>query len=476
VVHTRRNLSALPAWDPIIVWYAKGIAEMQSRDPDDPRSWDWQAAVHGSDTTTQFLNQCQHGSWYFAPWHRGYLAAFEAIVRNAITGLGGPASWALPYWDMSKPAWRLIRSEFRAQKLPDGSDNPLYVPQRRPGWKTGDVGIAAWGVALDSILLEPFFAGSGGGGSTGFGGPVTGFFHGPGAGGALEAGIHNYVHSRVSGFMGDFNTAGLDPLFWLHHCNIDRLWEVWRKRDPAHKDPAQTSWKSGPTTKKFKVYGATGAVWTFTPQQLVDTKAPQLDYVYEDVSDPLAGAAMPPHLTGFLAARARAPRGRLGITAGGGRPMLQVLGASARKVRLTAGRKSASISVKRPKRPAGMKSFAAGAGKKGPERILLNLENITGVDPGQTYRVFVNLPDDGDPDTDEHHLVGTVSLFGVNTASDPDGEHAGNGLSYVFDITPFAADLKDDEAKDIKVDFVADDGERDDDATVGRISIVRETP
>jgi len=52
-----------------------------------------------------FWNQCQHGSWYFLPWHRAYLAAFEAIVLDAIVKKGGPSDWALPYWnyDPTKP-------------------------------------------------------------------------------------------------------------------------------------------------------------------------------------------------------------------------------------------------------------------------------------------------------------------------------------------------------------------------------------
>ena len=36
-------------------------------------------------------------------------------------------------------------------------------------------------------------------------------------------------NSNLPGLMSDPDTAGLDPIFWLHHANIDRLWEVWRQ-------------------------------------------------------------------------------------------------------------------------------------------------------------------------------------------------------------------------------------------------------
>src|SRR5256885_10879756 len=49
--------------------------------------------------TEEMWDQCQHGTWYFLPWHRGYLAAFEAIVAKTVKELGGPADWALPYWN-----------------------------------------------------------------------------------------------------------------------------------------------------------------------------------------------------------------------------------------------------------------------------------------------------------------------------------------------------------------------------------------
>jgi tyrosinase len=488
----RKNLWTLPDWDPILIWYARAVTKMQGRALDNPTSWRWQAAVHGfrsgllqpgdappsAAALGVYWSQCQHGSWFFLPWHRGYLAAFEAIVRAAVVDLGGPADWALPYWDCGQVAWQRLRPEFCTPHLPDGTANALYVTQRRAGFETGNIGIDPRGVDLGGMLLDPLFGGSGSGGATGFGGPQTDFFHGPGAGGGLEGGIHNYIHGRVGGgggFMSSFEEAGLDPLFWLHHCNVDRIWEVWRGRDPSHKDPIQSDWRAGPRTRKFKLYLADASVWTFTSAQMVDTTAVLKGYTYEDVSDPLRGAAPPAHLRAFAAPRASGGTALVGTR----RTRTQVLGASTPGVTLGAGRQSATISIERP-RPTGRRMGLTGVGgPTGPERILLNLENITGVDRGQAYRVYVNLPDDGVAETEERHFVGMMSLFGIDAASQADGEHAGNGLSYVFDITTLAAARPGDTktADEITVDFISDDDQaRAEAAHVGRISIVRETP
>ena len=109
-----------------LYWYAVGVREMQQRQLDDPCSWWFFAAIHGEyisagtfpgwghlpappPTPTaplptlavqkKYWDQCQHQSWYFPPWHRGYLFALEAQIRFAIRRQGGPANWALPYWN-----------------------------------------------------------------------------------------------------------------------------------------------------------------------------------------------------------------------------------------------------------------------------------------------------------------------------------------------------------------------------------------
>jgi tyrosinase len=78
--------------------------------------------------------------------------------------------------------------------------------------------------------------------------------------------------------MGGFTTAPLDPIFWLHHCNIDRLWKVWL-RDAAHVNPATADWL---TSVSFSFHDATGATVSMTPSQVLDTRPQPLDYIYDD--------------------------------------------------------------------------------------------------------------------------------------------------------------------------------------------------
>jgi tyrosinase len=43
-------------------------------------------------------------------------------------------------------------------------------------------------------------------------------------------GLHNRVHVWVGGDMGPA-TSPNDPVFYLNHCNVDRLWEAWLTRN-----------------------------------------------------------------------------------------------------------------------------------------------------------------------------------------------------------------------------------------------------
>ena len=40
--------------------------------------------------------------------------------------------------------------------------------------------------------------------------------------------FHDEVHVWVGGDMRDISVAAFDPVFWVHHCMIDRIWYLWQ--------------------------------------------------------------------------------------------------------------------------------------------------------------------------------------------------------------------------------------------------------
>src|SRR5207245_1593357 len=57
----------------------------------------------------------------------------------------------------------------------------------------------------------------------------------------LEYDLHNLVHRYVGGDMA-LAASPNDPVFWLHHCNLDRLWSIWehttgKTYEPDHDGP-----------------------------------------------------------------------------------------------------------------------------------------------------------------------------------------------------------------------------------------------
>lgn len=468
------ELEAEQPWHPITRAYAGAIRVMQRRPPGDFTSWAYQAAIHGTDENPDdWRNQCQHNSWFFLPWHRMYLYWFEEIVRAAVQELDDidddtKAAWALPYWnyDRGTPTNTLPQS-FRDQLTPEGEPNPLFVAQRSRainlggGLPDGPFGITSPAGAL----AEPQFAGPPDTGvAAGFGGPQTGWHHFDESGfatpGAAEQTPHNAIHGAVGGrggFMSGFDTAPLDPVFWLHHCNVDRLWAVWMKQ-PGRTNPTEPGWAG----EVFHFHDAAGTDVTQTSDRVVDTVA-DLGYTYADITPPVSDQE------GFAVTPSAEPPGRPS----------ELVGATDFPIELTGDPVAASMALSAP-------SAAFRAGPAEPQRVYLNVEGIQGEqNPGVSYAVFVNMPDDEEATVDEH-FVGHVSFFGIEKASGPDSEHPG-GLRYAFDISRLYRRLKARDAWDeanLKVSFrpvrvqmpedaaFADVGpEPEPPVTVGRVSV-----
>jgi hypothetical protein len=57
--------------------------------------------------------------------------------------------------------------------------------------------------------------------------------------------LHNRVHPWVGGPDGDMTSVPIavnDPVFFLHHCNIDRIWATWQTKNPNELSPSTSTY------------------------------------------------------------------------------------------------------------------------------------------------------------------------------------------------------------------------------------------
>lgn len=473
-------------------WYARAVGKMMSRKLDDPASWWFFAAIHGEyvdpdvdwyvtppafpdwqfinsppsvptsplpakGTRELFWNQCQHGSWYFLPWHRGYLLALEWQLRADIEDLGGPSDWALPYWDYFNGDQAAMPPAF-AERMLEGAPNPLYVAKRygsdgnvyipTPAWEESHPAgnPAPYGPVTDECLNNDLYTGSNPRTPLpGFGGPVTEFAHSGGPPGNIEGNPHNLVHVYVGGLiseidyglMSDPGTAALDPIFYLHHANIDRMWASWNAHGNAN--PTSTDWLNGPL-RPFVMPTPKGEPWYYSPMQVANVN--ELRYSYQEVGTIRPG----PHPLEIRLARLGAlntpPQmqgGRAKVTVS--RPP-ELLGASTGTIVVEgAGSRPVSVTVDANVRRKVATSMALVSAAGLPDRTYLKLDDVRGTFDATLLGVHVNLIDASRADERRATFAGQVALFGLRRASMPDGQHGGGGLSFILDITHLVDDM-----------------------------------
>jgi len=254
----RRDIGTLSATDTILTSYAAAVSAMQqldTTDPTNPLGWRYQAAIHGTNApmTTPgeqaAWNTCQHNTEFFLSWHRMYLYYFERIIRK----MSGDASWALPFWNYESAAERALPKAFWT---PAADSNPLYVSDRIPSWNDGTASL--WDSAVSTSIA--------------FGDIDFGSFYSP-----LEYNPHDTVHVAIGGLMGVIQTSAQDPIFFLHHCNIDRLWNAWLAQKGGRQDPYNDStW----TTTAFTFFDENKKQVSITGCDILRAQE-QLGYVYE---------------------------------------------------------------------------------------------------------------------------------------------------------------------------------------------------
>lgn len=237
--------------------------------------WAWGDCTH---------NKSENASLNFLFWHRMYIWYLEKIVRD----LSGKQDFALPYWNYgSTDASNNIMAE--AIRYKDGS---LFEPARWSILNAGQVipseQVLQIQQSLEELKTNPTF-----GGSAGFSKSLEiaphGFMHDL-IGGEYAEPAETYYNSiyqtNMSGLMANVPSAGFDPVFWLHHSMIDRIWESWDLSSygqrPSLEDLKKYAWP-------YEFIAPNGDKITYTVEEMYNTVF-NLDYKYDSL---LYGSSTP---------------------------------------------------------------------------------------------------------------------------------------------------------------------------------------
>jgi tyrosinase len=143
----------------------------------------------------------------FLPWHRDFLVQFEKAMQQI-----EPEAF-IPYWhwsvDRELPSW-LINLDFTVIAPASDMSPPTIVHVMRHPHLDGMPNDAQITLLETNTTMN-----------------YTQFTN------VLES-YHDLVHNLVGGTMGDIMISPCDPLFWMHHAEVDRIWSIWQA-DPANQ-------------------------------------------------------------------------------------------------------------------------------------------------------------------------------------------------------------------------------------------------
>jgi tyrosinase len=146
------------------------------------------AAVHADMSHRMHSMSGPVGTQRFLPWHRIYLLKMEGLLRSKQPGL------TIPYWNYGEDTAR-----------PDWVWQPPRVKRNTPGAAGGSLPSKA---VVDNLVNNTT--------------RYTNFTYG------LEFDAHNQVHNWCNGTISNIPAAAKDPIFWLLHSNVDRIWDLWQ--------------------------------------------------------------------------------------------------------------------------------------------------------------------------------------------------------------------------------------------------------
>jgi hypothetical protein len=358
-------------------------------------------------------DQCEHRTDYFFPWHRLFLYYFERVLQES----AGDESLRLPYWDYTDPAQLEMPAEFREPSYvaADGRtlDNPLYEKRRADGWQANLRKLNSKDTDIDLALDNPNYL------------DTTDASRNtvPGYRSTIEGSPHGYVHCAVipcrGTVMGAVPYSSNDPIFWIHHCNIDRLLDCWLSID-GHEVPQSLM------SKQYSFVDENGAQVTKRVRNLFDGSL--IDYVYEQPSSCGRKQTTPSPRGTASAATVDRARAALRRPVSIGIAQTLAINAQVASKRVTL---PATASVSHPRQ------FALRDQEQLPIATELILRGIHFQrHPVSSFAIYLARVDD----SSRRAFVGTLSFFSEEADGDAHAHHGG-AVTRVFDATDALQDL-----------------------------------
>lgn len=183
-------------------------------------------SLHRSESSAQ-----AHGDAAFLPWHRAFILDLEREMQKT------DPSVSLHYWRFDQACPNVFQENFMGKndakgELKFASGNPLdnwmidgtpgIERSPRTGFDTDKVPPSVRSEA-DTLAL----------------GTTHASFR------SMEGNPHGTAHTRWAGFLRSISTAAKDPLFFMLHCNVDRLWAKWQAQNKVRYDASTAGYDSG---------------------------------------------------------------------------------------------------------------------------------------------------------------------------------------------------------------------------------------
>jgi hypothetical protein len=188
------------------------------------------------------------GTERFLPWHRLFLVNFEQALRAF------EPDFFVPHWrwmdQSSIPAWL---TSFKPKGVINANGKPIRIT-RKPGTNPQAPSLPTSATVQSTIMSRPDYH------------SFTLALEG-----AKPFGAHNLVHVWFNGTMSNVPVAPADPMFWMHHAEIDRIWAIWAK---AHAGQVPN------------VSGADAILdpWPEKVADVLDTKVGTYTYTYDQMT------------------------------------------------------------------------------------------------------------------------------------------------------------------------------------------------